>query len=346
MYAKSLGFSTGACAAAAAKAAAMISYNLDVPRFLDIQFPDGLYRSMPVAWTRVASNGWEAGVVKYSGAETTDISNGVTVIVNIKKSSKWIFEAGDGVGVVTKVGLQIPVGEPAINNGPRTMIRTNLADLGWNGARIKVSIPDGTSLALRTFNARLGVIGGLSILGTTGRVRPFNIEAIRTTIKYAMDIIIADGDNFLAMAPGNLGEQAIRNHFFKVPTVIVSNEWGYALDQATAKGFKSLLLVGHPGKLTKLAENQFDTHSARSSSPLPHVTNIASAISGYPIIGIPTVEGVFQVLAKDKQKILAELLAKNIAQSVQYRTNIPCAVVLTDMNSGIYGSCLANTPWC
>lgn len=344
MNPRQLGFSTGACAAAAAKAAAIASYGAS-PKYVELKFPDGLYRSMPIAWAHAIPNGGESGVVKNSGGETTDISNGITIITTVTKSSKWTFEAGDGVGTITKVGLQIPVGEPAINTGPRIMIRNALKDLGWDGAHIKVSIPDGNKLALHTFNSRLGINGGLSILGTTGRVNPFNIEAVRTTIKYAMDVIIADDHKLIAMTPGNFGERAIHNHFKKLPVVIVSNEWGYALDQAVIKGFKALLIAGHPGKIVKLAKNQFDTHSARSASPLPHVTAMASAAAGYPIIGIPTVEGVFQALSEYNQKNIAESLAKDIALATKNRTNLPCAVILTTMNGGIYGSYLVGTPW-
>ena len=345
MNIKDLGFSTGACAAAAAKAAAIVSCGISIPTHINIPFPDGFYRSLPIAWAHAINNGGEAAVIKSAGSDTTDISNGATIIATVTKSQYWTFEAGDGVGTVTKLGLQIPVGEPAINQGPRTMIRAALTEIGWNGAKVKISIPNGTKLALRTLNSRLGITDGLSILGTTGRVKPFDIEAIRTTIQYAMNVIRIDGHHFIAMTPGNLGRRALHAYNRELPIVEVSNEWGYALDRAVKNEFQAILIAGHPGKLVKLAENQFDTHSARSSSCLPRVTATAKKVVGCNIVGIPTVEGIFQILAKDKRKIVANLLAKDIAHAIKQRTNLPCAVVLTTMDSEIYGNYMTGTPW-
>jgi cobalt-precorrin-5B (C1)-methyltransferase len=339
-----LGFSTGACAAAAAKAAALAANGAPVPASLEIPFPGGMRFALPIAWARPVPGGGEAAVVKDAG-DDPDISQGATVIVAVSQAPEWSFTAGDGVGTVTLRGLQIPPGEAAINPAPRAMIRAALQELGWTGAAIRISIPGGAELAERTFNPRLGVLGGLSILGSTGRVRPFSLDAVRATIDCSLDVVRAAGRDTVALVPGHLGERALRAWNRQLPVVEVSNEWGHALDAAVAKGFRALLLAGHPGKLVKLAEGYFDTHSARSPSPLPRVQALAEALVGRELAPTPTVEGVFQALDQGQRTRLAEPLARAVGQAAASRSGLPCGVFLTTMDGGIYGSCLEGTPW-
>jgi cobalt-precorrin-5B (C1)-methyltransferase len=334
------GFSTGACAAAAAKAAALAAAGRVVPDLLDIPFPDGRRRALPIAWAEPG----RAAVRKDAG-DDPDITDGVLVRVEVARDSAWRFEAGEGVGMVTLPGLQVPPGEPAINPAPRAMIRAALEELGWTGARIRVAIPGGEALAARTFNPRLGVAGGLSILGTQGRVRPFSLEAVRVTIDCGLDVTRAAGHDRVGLVPGHLGERALRAWTDTLPVVEVSNEWGHALDAAAAKGFRALLLAGHPGKLAKLAEGCFNTHSARSPSPLPRVRALAEALTGRPAAASPTLEGLFQALDPAERRRLAEHLAGNVAQAARRRTGLPCAVLLTTMAAGVYGGCTEGTPW-
>ncbi len=357
------GFSTGACAAAAAKAAALAASGFEVPASVEIPFPDGQRRSLLVAWARrlsgngVAScenggktgfenDGGEAGVIKDAG-DDPDITDGATLIVELTPARDWHFEAGEGVGVVTKPGLQIPVGEPAINPSPRAMIRETLQELDWTGARIRISIPGGRELAARTFNPRLGVEGGLSILGTTGRVRPFSLEAVRATISCGLNVARAAGLKTVALVPGHLGERALRVHMEleEAQLVEVSNEWGHALDESVAKGFRALLLAGHPGKLAKLAQGNFDTHSSRSPSALACLRALAEEQTGQTIGETVTVEGIFQALEPDARIGLAENVARSVAKTVEARTGLPCAVLLTTMDAQVYGGFLEGTPW-
>jgi len=339
-----LGFSTGACAAAAAKAAALAAMGAPASASLEIPFPHGVRLALPIAWARAVPGGGEAAVVKDAG-DDPDVSHGATVIVTLTRATDWSFAAGDGVGTVTLAGLQIPPGEAAINPGPRAMIRAALEELGWAGATIRVSIPGGAELAQRTFNPRLGVLGGLSILGSTGRVRPFSLDAVRATIDCSLDVVRAAGHDTVALVPGHLGERALGAWKRELPVVEVSNEWGHALDAAVAKGFRALLLAGHPGKLVKLAEGHFDTHSARSSSPLPRVLALAETVAGRVLATTPTVEGVFQALEPARRLRLAEPLARAVGEAAGNRTGLPCGVLLTTMNGGIYGGCLEGTPW-
>jgi cobalt-precorrin-5B (C1)-methyltransferase len=338
------GFSTGSCAAAAAKAAALAADGRAVPECVAFSLPDGERVSLPLAWARAIPGGGEGAVVKDAG-DDPDISHGAMVIVSVTPGEDWCFEAGEGVGTVTKPGLQIPPGEAAINPWPRLMIQSALREVGWMGARIRVSIPGGAELAQRTFNPRLGVEGGLSILGTTGRVRPFSLEAVRATIGCALDVARAEGHERVALVPGHLGERALRSWMADLPVVEVSNEWGCALDLASTKGFKALLLAGHPGKLAKLAEGYFDTHSSRSPSPLPKVRALAETFAARTLADTPTVEGIFQSLDREERRIVAEHLAREIARAAQVRSGLPCGVLLTDMAAGVYGGGMEGTPW-
>jgi cobalt-precorrin-5B (C1)-methyltransferase len=339
-----LGFSTGACAAAAARAAALAAMGAAVPASLELPFPGGARLALPIAWARAVPGGGEAAVVKDAG-DDPDISHGATVVVAVSPAPDWSFTAGAGVGTVTLPGLQIPPGEAAINPGPRAMIRAALEELGWAGAAVRVSIPGGAELAQRTFNPRLGVLGGLSILGSTGRVRPFSLDAVRGTIDCSLDVVRAAGHDAVALVPGHLGERALGAWNRKLPVVEVANEWGHALDAAVARGFRALLLAGHPGKLVKLAEGHFDTHSARSPSPLPRVRALAGTVAGCVLAPAPTVEGVFQALDPARRPGLAEPLARAVGAAAASRTGLPCAVLLTTMDGGIYGGCLEGTPW-
>jgi cobalt-precorrin-5B (C1)-methyltransferase len=311
-----------------------------VPATLEIPFPDGRRRGLPIAWAEPG----RAAVRKDAG-DDPDITDGALVIATVTPAPDWRYEAGQGVGTVTLPGLQIPPGEPAINPAPRAMIRAALEELGWTGARIRIAIPGGAALAERTFNPRLGVAGGLSILGTQGRVRPFSLEAVRVTIGCALDVTRAAGHDRLGLAPGHLGERALRAWAGELPVVEVANEWGHALDAAVAKGFNALLLAGHPGKLAKLAEGHFDTHSARSPSPLAQVRALVEDLTGHPASAAPTLEGLFQALALDERRRVAQHLARAVARAARNRTGLPCAVLLTTMAAGVYGAVTEGTPW-
>ena len=348
MSAGRTGFSTGTCAAAAAKAAAQIAEGADVKAgdLIEVNLPDGTRVALALAWARALAEGGEAAVVKDAG-DDPDITHGATIVVRVLPEVGWHFEAGEGVGTVVRPGLQIAVGEPAINPVPRAMIRAALEECGWRGARIRVSIPGGVELAERTFNPRLGVQGGLSVLGTAGTVRPFSLEAIRATVSLALDVARAAGFDEVCLVPGHLGERAARAAFgLGVEQVVeVSNEWGHALDEAGAKGFLKLKLVGHPGKLAKLAAGHFDTHSSRSPSALgPVEAALAELKLDAHITEATTVEGIFQALSREDSARFAEGLAAQVAQAASRRSGLPCSVHLSSMSAGIYGGFDSDCP--
>ncbi|MBI5249780.1 MAG: cobalamin biosynthesis protein CbiD [Desulfomonile tiedjei] len=336
------GFTTGTCAAAAAKAAALLLEGREVPGHVDVSLPDG--SQVVLSLLEMTCNGVRARatVKKFSG-DDPDVTDGCLVIAEVSwsDSNEVILEAGEGVGTVTKPGLALPVGEPAINPVPRRMIKQAVREATGRGARVVISIPGGKELAEKTFNPRLGVQGGLSILGTSGIVRPFSTSALKDSLKLALSVAEACHVRDPIFVPGRIGEKAARRHFTTIPEQLieVSNEWGFMLDEASVYDFRRLLVVGHPGKLAKLAQGQWDTHSSRSTSAAPMVSALSTEILGTTPAEAGTVEGIFTSLEPSDRRKLAEECAARIADAVfdRLEERFPVAVVLVDLRGDILG---------
>ncbi|MHC4885092.1 MAG: cobalt-precorrin-5B (C(1))-methyltransferase CbiD, partial [Planctomycetota bacterium] len=222
------GYTTGACAAAAAQAAATLHEGGEVPDHVELVLEGGGGLSIPVESVCREEACVRAVVVKDSG-DDPDITNGMRVEVSLTAIATGIeFVAGPGVGTVTRPGLQVSVGEPAINPGPRRMIEAAIRSVSEAGFRVTVSIPGGEAAAAKTFNPRLGIAGGLSVLGTTGVLRPYSHEALRDALVCALDVAEAAGYRRLALVPGNIGRRAAESGYGLPPeqVVEVSNEWG------------------------------------------------------------------------------------------------------------------------
>ncbi len=345
------GYTTGTCAAAAAKAAVMMLCQHQGPKCVDVELPDGSVTSLPVLYVKAGNDTAEAAVVKDAG-DDPDITDKAEVkaTVALCKGNDIVFVAGEGVGTVTKPGLQIPPGEPAINPAPREMIKKNVRMITDKGLKVKISIPGGEELAQKTFNPRLGIEGGLSIIGTSGRVRPFSQPALRNALKCSVDVAAASNIKKIVFVPGHIGEKAARKNFTlsDQQVVEVSNEWGYMLDYLTEYKIKNLLAMGHPGKLVKLAAGDWDTHSSRSESALGFINKMAKDVIGEDFPQALTTEGLFKGLDSLGRKMLADKLAENIRESIAERINWKpdrVAVVLTDMQGKILGQAGDTTPW-
>jgi cobalt-precorrin-5B (C1)-methyltransferase len=336
------GYTTGSCAAAAAKAALLLLSGGREAAEVEFSLPDGQRRRLAVEYVRRTDEGAEAAVRKDAG-DDPDVTNGALIAAAVTwiEGSDVEFVAGDGVGMVTKPGLAVPPGEPAVNPGPRRMIREAVREITPRGVRVTISIPGGRELAARTFNPRLGITGGLSILGTTGIVRPFSCSALRESLRCTLNVAAAGGVRAPVFVPGHIGERAARNYFRLSPEQIVEvgNEWGFALNEATRHPFAALLAVGHPGKLAKLTAGGWDTHSGRSGSALPIVAQLHASILGRPAAAAPTVEGIFTALAAKEKRTLGDTLAAAVQKAVDKRTeeHLKAAVVLIDLSGRILG---------
>ncbi len=345
------GLTTGTCAAVAAKAAATLLLTGEQVDRAEISLPDGERVSLPVHDLNLAEGVAEATVEKDAG-DDPDVTHQALLRVKVALNGRDChrFIAGPGVGVVTKSGLALPPGEAAINPGPRQLISSALAELSSAGFDVTVSAPDGERLAAQTFNPRLGIVGGISILGTTGRVRPFSASALRAGLKCALDVAVAEKHDALVAVPGNMGRRSALKYFqIGVSQVIeVSNEWGYMLEQLAGLGLRRLLLLGHPGKLGKLAMGQWQTHSAQSQSAVPLVQELCQAAGMTLPETANTVEELFMVqLSGAERQLIADRLAERIRLTVARKfVQLPeIAVVLINLQGELIGSSGSLTPW-
>lgn len=259
------GFTTGACATAASKAALMALLGQNVPSDIEILFPDGERLMLPV--TDVSSDGstGTATVVKDAG-DDPDVTNGVSVVATVAFSDTpgIRFLQGEGVGKVTLPGLGLEIGGPAINRVPREMMTRELSALYSGGLDVTISVPGGRELARRTFNPKLGVVDGISIIGTSGVVRPFSNEAFVEALRREVEVAVAVGVTHLIINSGAKSESFLRQRFPDTPAqafIHYGNFIGETLKIAAEVGIKQVTMGIMMGKAVKLAEGHLDTHS-------------------------------------------------------------------------------------
>jgi cobalt-precorrin-5B (C1)-methyltransferase len=266
------GWTTGTCATAAAKAACLLLRDGDAPGEVEVPLPRSDQRpSFAVERCELDGDAAVAVVVKDAG-DDPDVTHGahLTARVALRDAPGLELRGGPGVGTVTKPGLGLDVGGPAINAGPRAQIAAAVAevfDTGEVGVVVEVSVPGGEKMARRTSNPRLGIVGGISILGTTGIVRPFSTAAWRASVGQAIDVMDAQGEGTLVLTTGGRSERAARRLAPELPEVCfveVGDFTGYALKRAVALDFERCLFVGMAGKLSKLGAGVLMTHWTRS----------------------------------------------------------------------------------
>ena len=264
-----LGYTTGSCAAAAAKAAAWMLLTGRSLERIALTTPKGIRLDLMVREARLEENSVSCAIEKDSG-DDPDVTGGTLIFATVSRAAApgIQIEGGQGVGRVTKRGLDQPVGAAAINSVPRRMIRENVEEVCrlmdyQGGLSVVISAPEGEALAKKTFNPRLGIVGGISILGTTGIVEPMSEAALVETIRVELRQRRANGADYVLLTPGNYGSDFIRDSLGIDPrtAVQVSNFIGDALDICKDLGFRGALLIGHIGKLVKLAGGMLNTHS-------------------------------------------------------------------------------------
>ena len=263
------GYTTGSCAAAAAKAAAWMLLTRQRKETISLITPKGVALTLPVLDIAMEENRVSCAIRKDSG-DDPDVTNGTLIYAEVtrREASGIAVDGGFGVGRVTKKGLDQSVGSAAINSVPRQMIRENLEEIlaltDQNcGLNVVISVPEGERLAKQTFNPRLGIVGGISILGTTGIVEPMSEKALVDTIRVELNQRKVGGDEYVLLTPGNYGCDFIRAGLELNPEQAVqsSNFIGQTLDICRELGFRGELLGGHIGKLVKLGGGMMNTHS-------------------------------------------------------------------------------------
>lgn len=324
------GYTTGACLAAGAKAGAMIMQGEDPGDRVDIVALDGTPLQIPIASVELLAHGVKVEIIKDAG-DDPDITNGTSVFITFSFLTQEqlqpvygqsilyqqiLFEAGQGIGHATKPGLSLAVGEPAINPGPRQLVYNSIKDIiGDKACLVRVDIPAGTELATKTLNPVLGIEGGISVIGTTGVLRPMSEEAFKNSLVPQIEVAKAAGFTTQIFVPGKIGERIATS--WGLPTeamVQTSNFIGFMLEAGADHGLERILLFGHIGKLAKVAAGVFHTHnrvgdarlevlaaySAAQGMPADGVQRILQAVTteeALPVIEEYGLQSVYQVIA-------------------------------------------------
>jgi len=338
------GWTTGTCSAAAAKAAALLLRDGDPPSEVIVPLPKGDRRpSFPVERCERDGDGAVAVVVKDAG-DDPDVTHGahLTARVTLTQTPGIVLRGGEGVGTVTRPGLGLEVGGPAINKGPRAQITAavgEVLDLAAVGVDVEISVPGGEKMGRRTSNPRLGILGGISILGTTGIVRPFSTAAWRASVGQAIDVMDAQGAKTVVLTTGGRTEKAARKLLPELPEVCfveVGDFTGYALKRAAKLEFERCVFVGMAGKLAKLAAGIMMTHWTRSKVDPLFLAQVTREAGGDEALAAAVAEsntgrhawelweGAGLVAASD---LLCAKVAENLAAHVKGALMVDCAIV-------------------
>lgn len=274
------GYTTGTCAAAAAKAAVSLLFG-GATKEAEVALPIGEKIVLRILDTEFSGDLARCCVVKDAG-DDPDVTDGAKICAMARKTGKGItLKGGEGVGVVTKPGLQVEVGDPAINPTPKEMILDEVKKVLPEEAGVEVTIyvPGGEELAKRTMNEKLGIVGGISIIGTTGIVEPKSEEAFKASLVPQIDIALAMEYDEIVLTPGRIGERSALAKGIPGDAIVqMGNFVGFMLKESARKGVKRALLFGHLGKLSKVAAGYFNTHSRVVEARLETIAGHLSAM--------------------------------------------------------------------
>lgn len=352
------GYTTGACAQAATRAAAMtiavgyVPCSLEAEEYSDIvcettglaevTLPNG-----ESAIFRMTMHGEGVVSVVKDAGDDPDITNGVHIFACVagRLDGRFYVEGAEGVGRVTLEGLPVKPGRPAINPVPMEHIIREARCVLPRGAEVTISIPEGEELAARTFNPKLGIVGGISVLGTTGRVEPWSSEAYQQSLLPQLDVARAAGVKRPVLVPGAKGERAALAAGYEPMAIVQTGNFaGMMLAAARERGYRRVVLLGHASKTAKMARGDFNTHSRRSPMPLDVLAACAEASGWSPrraqaLMALPTTEAALQRLTaagKEGRAALDEA-AYRVAMAVKREYGLAAEVVLTDAHGTVIG---------
>ena len=347
------GYTTGTCAAAAAKAATEMLLTKQRVDYIKIDTPKGITLNLEVEDVSIADDIISCAIRKDAGDDPDD-TNGILIYAAVHKCSEEGIEllGGVGVGKVTMPGLACLVGAPAINPVPRKMIIEAVASVARDncydgGLKVTISVPEGVEIAKKTFNPRLGIVGGLSILGTSGIVEPMSEKALVDTIYVEMDVQKSKGNENLLVFFGNYG-QDFANDVLNLSisdAVTCSNFVGEVLDYAVFKGFRSVLIIGHSGKLVKLSQGVMNTHSKYADCrtdalALYAMFEGASKDIGLEIASALTTDEAVKILKREElDKAVLQIINERIEFYMQQRVHgkIKTAALMFSNAHGLLG---------
>lgn len=337
------GYTTGTCVQAGVKACVYGILSGNRLESVDIVLPKGDKLNIKIHNIEINDNFAECSIIKESG-DDPDVTNGMEIKVSVYGGNdRLIIEAGKGVGIVTKPGLRIPVGEPAVNPVPRKMIEKEIEEAKINfgyekNFKIIISAVNGEEIAKKTFNSKFGVIGGISILGTTGIVEPMSEKALLDTIFLEIDSKMNNGERNILLSPGNYGRDAMYEKFGVdiEKAVKISNYVGEVLDYLLYKKPDRILIAGHAGKLVKLSAGIMNTHS-KYGDARHEIFASYSALCG---ADINVIKEIFEAVSTDemdsillKNNIHAQvwdIIMSRAVENINHRLNnqIPCEIII------------------
>lgn len=326
------GYTTGSCATAASVAATHLLLNSEECEEVSVTTPVDKEIQIPIVSLERVDEKTAIAAVRKNGGDDADATHGMLIYskVTLRDDAPIMIEGGEGIGRVTQEGLLVPIGQPAINPKPRKMIEDNVRKIiGENcGADIQIFAPEGYEIAKQTMNRNLGIIGGISILGTTGIVTPMSEDSWKAAISIELEMKKKQGFEKIILSPGNYGEEFAINKMMidEEKIVSMSNFVGYVLKEVQRIGFKEVLMIGHLGKLIKVSAGIFSTHSkdadaraeilvanlalmGMSVPDLERVSKCLTTEAAGDIISETGYEGVYQVIV-DKIKFRSEKLLK------------------------------------
>ena len=323
-----MGYTTGSCAAAASKAAAwMLLHGRLLPE-VELMTPKGIALHLEVLEPKCSATSASCAIRKDAG-DDPDVTDGLLIYATVSRTAQpgVTLDGGEGVGRVTRAGLEQAVGDAAINKVPRQMIREGVEEVcraaGYTGGlSVIISIPGGAELARKTFNPRLGIVGGISVLGTSGIVEPMSEEALIQTIRVDIKMQLAGGRKYLVLVPGNYGLDFLEDYEPEVlkRSVKYSNFLGEAIDAAVEFGAKGILLVGHIGKLVKLAGGIMNTHSRNADARMDILTAHAAVLGADQETAIQLMDCITTDEALDilKEKGLLEPVMRRLMERMEF----------------------------
>lgn len=349
------GYTTGTYAAAAAKAALSKLLDGKVLEKIEITLPDNVKAKIPINSIKKITGSVKCSVIKES-IEEADVTHNMEIFaqVSFREDEQIIIDGGVGVGRITKPGLQLPIGQAAINPVPREMIASAIKELTARGVNIIISAPKGEEIASKTTNARLGIMGGISIIGTTGIMKPKSLASFKQTILEQLKFCKVNNFKEVIITPGNISEKAMQTHFrkrFQNHQIVQSGDYlGFTLKHVLKMNLP-FLLAGHPGKIAKVLSGHFQTHYSNSPPANKAVIDFLKDKIDSEILKeikeSPTVEGIANILIKCNKGELLNTLAGVIEEKIKnyLKTDLPIPILLFNMSKELIGFSITGSKW-